>query len=69
MSVTRSVKKLFSLSLNVTLIHVLHQTVLYIPYVNGCKITSEVTRSVMTAKEFFRSLMHGPYLLIEIMSF
>ena len=69
MSVTRSVKKLLSVSLHVTLMHVLHQTVLYIPYLCGCKITPQVTCNVMTVKEFFQSLIPGPCLLNEITSF
>ena len=68
MSVTRSVKKLFSRSLRVTVIHVVHATVLYIPYLCDCKITPQVTCSVMTVKEFFHFLS-GPYLLIKIRCF
>ena len=69
MSVTRPVKKLFSLSLHVTPIHDLHKTALYIPYLCGCKITPQVTFNVMRAKAFFHSLIPGSNLSIEITSF
>ena len=69
LSITISIKKLFSLSLHVTLMLVMHYTVLYIPYLCGCKITFHVTRSAVTIKDFFHNLIPGPYSLIEITSF
>ena len=65
MSVNSSIKKLFSLSLHVTLMLVLHYTVLYIPYLCGCKITSHVTWTAVAIKVFFH-IIPGPYPLIEI---
>jgi len=44
-------------------------TVLYIPYLCDCKITPQVSCSVMIVKEFFHSVIPGPYLLNEITSF
>jgi len=69
MSKTRSLKKLFSLSLHVTLMLVLHQRALCISYLCGCMITAHVTWSSVTIKEFLYSLMPGPYPVIEISSF
>jgi len=70
MSVTRSIKKLFSFSIHVTLMIVLHHTTLYISYLCGCMVTAHATWSAVTIKElFFYSLIPGPYPLIEISSF
>jgi hypothetical protein len=69
MSITRSVKKLFSLILHVTLMLVLHHTALYIPYLCGSMITAHVTWNAVTIQKFFYSLIPGPYPLIEISSF
>ena len=66
MSITRSIKKLFSLSLHVTLLLVVHHIALYIPYLCGCKITSHVTWTAVAIKAFFHNIIPGPYPLIEI---
>ena len=66
MSITRSVKKLFSVRLHVTLVLVLHRTALYIPFLCGCKITPHVTWTAVTIEEFFHNIVPGPCPLIEI---
>ena len=66
MSITRSIKKVFILSLHVTLVLVLHHTALYIPFLCGCKITPHVTWTAVTIKEFFHNIVPGPCPLIEI---
>jgi len=65
MPITNLETKMFSLSCHITLLFVLHQTVSYLSYWHDCKITSHITYSFRTIKQFC-NIITGPNPLTEI---
>ena len=63
MSITNLSKKLFSPGCRITLTFIVLQTALYISYLYGCKIASQITCIVRKIKQFC-NINTGPKVLI-----